>query len=146
MMRILVRLFTRSRHSICSRSDSSSSLIWLFSLSSLCFSVNVFICRFRSSRLFKTTPKVCVSVHLHFPSQWFRVIRLHDPCLTRAECRAFSLNAHHHGPLPQQLKVVWSLASRPRGAYPHLLCSLAADTSNTCELDICRYEVLLRVS
>ena len=42
------------------------------------------------------------------------------------------LNAHHHGSLPSQLKVVWSLlvVKRLRGTYPHLLCSMHSNIAD----------------
>ncbi len=59
--------------------------------------------------------------------QWFTCVRLRDPHLTRSS-RAFSLNASHHGSLPQQLGggLKPAPASRLRGAVPHLSCSKAA--------------------
>jgi hypothetical protein len=56
---------------------------------------------------------------------WFRVIRLHDPYLTRSS-RAFSLNAHYHGSLPQQLKVVWSLLLQADPEGPTLIFRAAS--------------------
>lgn len=78
----------------------------------------------------------------------FRVIRLHDLYLTRAECRAFSPSALRHGSLPQQLKVVWSLLLQADLDGLILIFHAVSwrTISNTCELGICRSEVLLRVS
>jgi len=60
------------------------------------------------------------------PQQWFAYAHLLDPYLTRSS-PCLSLNAHHNGSLPMQLKVVLVSApvSRLRGAHPHLLCSYA---------------------
>jgi len=39
----------------------------------------------------------------------FTFVRLSDPYLPEVRPRRFDPNAHHHGSLPQQLGVVWSL-------------------------------------
>src|SRR6266478_7943605 len=59
-----------------------------------------------------TRPGFDIVPTLSTRSQWFTSVRLSDPHLTRS-CRAVSLDAHHPGSLPEQLKVVWSLPCRP---------------------------------
>ena len=59
-----------------------------------------------------TRPGFDIVPTLSTRSRWFTTVRLSVPCLTRS-CRAVSLDAHHPGSLPEQLKVAWSLPCRP---------------------------------